>query len=851
VSKAARSLELWASTIRAALLFSLCFFFLWATANNAAAEAPYTNPIIGDPSHVEHELADPFVLKWNGQYFIYFSGSPIVAYHSTDLVHWDLVGPVLQASDSPDGWNQTDVWAPEVVYRNGKFYMYYTASRKSDDWRVGEMARRIGVAVSESPRGPFVDSGQPVTPGWGIDGTVFKDPDGGAEYLFYSYLYEPRLPGAGIVADRLTSWNTVTGQPSYVTRGSEAWEDKDGDPNNGSLRYTNEAPTVIKRNGRYYMMYSGGSWDLPTYALAYATSDSPPAGGMDGPSWKKAVPPILRSTPLVDAPGHNALVKAPNNVDDICFYHARGVPFLDPWNRLPFVDRLFWNHDQMFMQQPSLGDLPVPDRPIFSTSGNGNDGRIAADYSRGKTMHVIAQVGHYANFIYELNLRMLPKQSIPVSRKAAGSDDEPGAGAVIFYEDENNWVRASIESRVLAIRARLEGKQVSPLTHEMPAGFVSSAFHQLLVERNGGHIEVKLDGVNLLGGTYNLGVKTGAFGTFSVETPVEFGYQAITPFYEDSFDKPEGIESWSKSPATNWLVQAGALHQVGAGGTRSIALKGDVADNYEFSASVLWRDNDSLESKAGIVAAANQTSGELVLAGFDRNIWPFARFWVKHLMGNEVRDSLSVGLPRGFQYDVYHTIRASKQGSAFTFFLDGQEIADARFSIGASQPGVFTEGVRAAFDDVSMTQRALQQNLVLNASFESEQWEGSAPTKDNPWKFSGKARANYCCAHSGLRRLLIEGGDGAAQQVIPGLAPGRYSLHAWVLSTAGAKVALTVDDFGENAVRANAEGGQWHRVSAEFTVPEGHSSATVSLTAQVPADSKGYVAADDFYLFQQ
>ena len=56
---------------------------------------------------------------------------------------------------------------------------------------------------------------------------------------------------------------------SDVTRGSEAWEDKDGDPNNGSLRYTNEAPTVLKRHGKYYMMYSGGSWDLPTYALAY------------------------------------------------------------------------------------------------------------------------------------------------------------------------------------------------------------------------------------------------------------------------------------------------------------------------------------------------------------------------------------------------------------------------------------------------------------------------------------------------------------------------------------------------------------------------------------------------------
>src|SRR6266702_1869413 len=84
--------------------------------------------VIGDPQHVEHEIADPFVLKWNGEYYLYTSGDPITAYQSTDLIHWSAIGPVLQSSDKPEAWNQADVWAPEVVYRNGKVYMYYTAS---------------------------------------------------------------------------------------------------------------------------------------------------------------------------------------------------------------------------------------------------------------------------------------------------------------------------------------------------------------------------------------------------------------------------------------------------------------------------------------------------------------------------------------------------------------------------------------------------------------------------------------------------------------------------------------------------------------------------------------------------
>ena len=253
------------SPLRLALLVALA---VTAVARTAAAQEAFANPVIDALG-----VADPHVLKYNGEYYLYASGDPIRAFHSTDLVTWEEIDPVLSSSDAPDAWNQADVWAPEVVYRNGRFYMYYTASRASSDWRVGEAARRIGVAVSDSPRGPFRDMGRPLTPGWGIDGHVFQDPDSGEEYLFYSYLYEPRLPGAGIVVDRMPTWDAVEGDPANVTRGTEAWEDKDGDPNNGSLRYTNEAPTVLKRNGRYYMMYSGGSWDRPTYALAYATAD--------------------------------------------------------------------------------------------------------------------------------------------------------------------------------------------------------------------------------------------------------------------------------------------------------------------------------------------------------------------------------------------------------------------------------------------------------------------------------------------------------------------------------------------------------------------------------------------------
>lgn len=835
-----------------AKLFSASVLFLAALCVplRLAAQAPYANPVIGNVRHVQQGLADPFVLKWNGEYYLYVSGSPITGYHSNDLLHWDSIGPVLRASDSLEAWNQADVWAPEVVYSNGKFYMYYTASRKSEDWRVGEMARRIGVAVSDSPRGPFLDSGQPVTPGWAIDGTIFKDPHTGAEYLFYSYLYEPRLPGAGIVADRLTSWNSVAGTPSNITRGSEPWEDKDGDPTNGSLRYTNEAPTVVEHHGHYYLIYSAGSWDLPTYSLAYATSDIAPQGGLDGPGWRKVASPIMRSTFLVDGPGHNAIVKAPNNVDDINVYHARVVPFVDPWNRLPFVDRLYWNHDHMYMPQPTLGDLSPPDRPVFATSGNENDGHIATEFRDGKTLEVLPEVRQFVNFMYEINLRIFPREKKAVSRKNPQIDRvEPGAGAIVFQKDDQNYLRVSLEEKGIAFKGRLDGKDLSPLTREFPSGFVLEAFHQVLLRRNGDRVDVALDGVNVLSGAFALRGQHGGFGTFSASMPVEFGYQGLTPFFEDVFATPDSGPSWQQLSGT-WLVQDGTLNQVAGGTVPSVALKGDPAENYDASASLLWRDNDSVDSKAGIVAAASD-AGEMVLGGFDKTIWPFARFWVQRIAYGKVLDSFSVGLPRGFQYDVYHTIRVIKQGTGFVFFLDGKEIAAARFAIASARPGLFTAGVRAAFDDVSMKHMVVAQNLVLNPSFDTEQWEGNRATKDNPWILSGSARPNECCAHSGLRRLLVADGDGAAQQLIPGLTPGQYTLSAWVFSSSGAEPLLAVSDFGGATAQISAGGEQWHKVSVQFTIPAGHSSAVIHFSARVSPGSSGYAAADDFYLYKQ
>ena len=95
----------------------------------------YTNPVC--------EAADPFVLLYEGKYYLYATTSEDKGYIisvSDDLANWQECGFCLEKKDV---LGEKGFWAPEVMYHNGLFYMAYTA-----DWH-------IGIAVSSSPLGPF------------------------------------------------------------------------------------------------------------------------------------------------------------------------------------------------------------------------------------------------------------------------------------------------------------------------------------------------------------------------------------------------------------------------------------------------------------------------------------------------------------------------------------------------------------------------------------------------------------------------------------------------------------------------------------------------------------------------
>lgn len=256
-------------------------------------------------------IGDPFVLKDGDNYYMYATSfiDGFYCWTSKDMKNWSLPIQVYKKDDRSFGYK--DFWAPEVVEHNGKFIMHYSARCQKDDILY------IGVAVSDSPTGRFIDvyDKEPMfNYGYAaIDGHVLKD---GNDFYFYydkdcsTNRYENRNESHIYVVKLDSTLTKITSNPILVSLPTQEWETVTGD-----FRW-NEGAFVVKKD-YYYLMYSSGYFASPTYSIGYAVSDSPL-----GPFVKSDDNPILYSLPnIISGPGHNSVVQD-NNGDYYCFFHA-------------------------------------------------------------------------------------------------------------------------------------------------------------------------------------------------------------------------------------------------------------------------------------------------------------------------------------------------------------------------------------------------------------------------------------------------------------------------------------------------------------------------------------------------
>lgn len=271
--------------------------------------------------------ADPEVAVFGREYWIYptFSApydrqTHLDAFSSTDLVNWTKHDRIIDASGVK--WARRAMWAPAVIARDGRYYLFFSANDIQRDGDVGG----IGVAVSAFPGGPFIDYlGRPLLASFHngaqpIDQFVFRDRDG-TYYMVYGGW---RHCNIARLKDDFTGFEPF---PDGITF-------KEITPQG----YV-EGPVMFLRNGRYYFMWSEGGWGGPNYRVAYAIADSPL-----GP-FERIGTVLQQDAKVATGAGHHSVLNVPGTNDWYIVYHRRPLGETDPNHRVTCIDRMYFDEE--------------------------------------------------------------------------------------------------------------------------------------------------------------------------------------------------------------------------------------------------------------------------------------------------------------------------------------------------------------------------------------------------------------------------------------------------------------------------------------------------------------------------
>ena len=248
-------------------------------------------------------------------------------YSTADMVNWTDHGGLMSLDTF--SWADDRAWAAQTIKRNGKYYWYICAHSKITNGMA------IGVAVADSPTGPFKDAlGKPLfdNGSWdNIDPTVMIDDDGQA----YIYWGNPQIYFARLNNDMVS----IDGEVKKLEMTEEGFGAPTMRERVKGKKYKDcytEGPWITKRNGKYWLLYAAGG--VPEH-IAYSVSDKP-----EGP-WKY-VGPIM---PLEDTKSFTNHC----GVEDFkghsyFFYHTGKLPGGGGFGRSCAVEEFKYNADGSF-----------------------------------------------------------------------------------------------------------------------------------------------------------------------------------------------------------------------------------------------------------------------------------------------------------------------------------------------------------------------------------------------------------------------------------------------------------------------------------------------------------------------
>ncbi|MCU7549600.1 glycoside hydrolase family 43 protein [Chitinophagaceae bacterium LB-8] len=289
--------------------------------------------------------ADPEGAVFNKRYWIYPTYSApyneqvfFDAFSSPDLITWTKHSRILDTSNVP--WAKRAVWAPAIIEKEGKYYLFFGANDIQNNQEYGG----IGVAVSNKPEGPFKDYlGKPLISQFHngaqpIDQFVFKDKDG-QYYMIYGGWRHCNIAklkndfSSFIPFEDGTTFKEITPK-GYV-----------------------EGPFMFMKEGKYYFMWSEGGWTGPDYSVAYAIADTPM-----GPF--ERIGKILQQDPKVaTGAGHHSVIHVPKKDKWFIVYHRRPLGETAANHRVTCIDEMHFD-DKGLIKPITITSGGVAPQPI-------------------------------------------------------------------------------------------------------------------------------------------------------------------------------------------------------------------------------------------------------------------------------------------------------------------------------------------------------------------------------------------------------------------------------------------------------------------------------------------------------
>jgi beta-xylosidase len=270
--------------------------------------------------------ADPDAAIFGDTYWVYPTYSAkykeqvfLDAFSSKDLVHWTKYHDILDTASVK--WAHKAIWAPAIVQKDKKYYLFFGAN----DMHQGEEGG-IGVGVANNPAGPYkdhigkalidtvVNGAQP------IDQFVFKDKDG-KYYILYGGWGHANIAR---LKDDFKGLATLPDGKRFKEITPQGFV---------------EGIYMIRKDNKYYLMWSEGGWTGPDYSVAYAIADSP-----FGP-FKRIGKILQQDMTVATGAGHHSLIHNPKTDEWYIVYHRRPLTETDGNHREVCIDRLFFDKD--------------------------------------------------------------------------------------------------------------------------------------------------------------------------------------------------------------------------------------------------------------------------------------------------------------------------------------------------------------------------------------------------------------------------------------------------------------------------------------------------------------------------